>query len=217
MACLFLLKPYLHKITVYWVNAGDEFQETKKIIDHCKAFIPHFIEIKSDSQGWRDIHGVPSDLVPTYSSEIGRMLGFGSMKVSDRFSCCFNNLMLPMHQRMKSDGITCIIRGQKLVDMPTVPLKSGDSIDGFEFYYPIEEWTNEDVFSYLKEVKAPIHPCYEFGEHGANCTTCTAWWNESQHQFRKAIHPDIHAKVMPVMAKLRQAIAPHINNLFALD
>lgn len=217
MACLYLLRDYLPRITVYWVNSGDEFQETIDIVAKCREFIPNFVEINSDSAGWRESFGVPSDLVPTSSSPLGLLMGFGDMKISDRFSCCFSNLMRPMYDRMKADGVTAIIRGQKLVDMRKVPLKSGESIDGFEFCYPVENWTHEEVFSYLRSVDAPIHPCYEFGEYGANCSTCTAWWNESQHKYRQAKHPEIHQKIVPVMVRLSDAINGHIKHLEAFN
>lgn len=209
MACLYLLRPYLDRITVYWVNAGDEFPETVAVIERCKSFIPNFVEVSSDSVAWREKHGVVSDLVPTDATPLAKIGGFGSMLVSDRFACCFSNLMKPMYERMQADRITCVIRGQKLCDMPRVPFRSGDSQDGVEFFYPIEGWSNDDVFAYLRSVDAPIHPCYDFGSYGANCSTCTAWWNESQHEFRRVRHPEIHSKVLPVMAQLRGAIQSH--------
>lgn len=217
MACLYLLRPYLDGLTVYWVNAGDEFPETLSIMEKCREFIPNFVEIKSDSRAWRHENGTPSDLVPTFSSPLGRLLGFGNLKVSDRFGCCFQNLMRPMYERMKEDGITCVIRGQKKVDMPTIPIKSGGTMDGFEFFYPIENWSHDEVFEYLRSVGAPIHPCYEFGIYGANCSTCTAWWDESQHAFRRAKHPEIHAKVIPIMNALRAAIHTHTSDLEAIS
>ncbi len=217
MACLYLLRAHLDRITVYWVNAGDELPETAEIIEACKAFIPHFVEIKADSVTWRVENGVPSDLVPTSGSSIGMTIGLGTLRISDRFSCCSENLMRPMHTRMKEDGITLIIRGQKRCDMPNVPFVSGQSADGFEFFYPIEEWTNHDVFDYLRTVGAPIHPIYEYGEQGANCATCTAWWGDAQHEFRRIKHPEIHAKLIPVMQAMRGAIDANMRHLEALN
>lgn len=216
MACLYLLREHLESITVYWVNAGDEFPETIELIDQCRAWIPHFVEINSDSVEWRAEYGVVSDLVPTTSFPLGMMMGFGTMRISDRFGCCYNNLMRPMQERMKADRVTLIIRGQKLVDMPTVPLRSGARVDGVEYFYPIENWTHAEVLSYLRGQSAPIHPCYEYGVHGANCASCTAWWGESQHEFRRVAHPELHAQVVPVLRELRGAIAEHTNNLEAL-
>lgn len=216
MACLYLLRPYLDRITVYWLNAGDEFEDTHKVIDQCRSFIPHFVEIKTNSLAWRSQHGIPSDLVPTFNTPLGMLAKFGELKVTDRFVCCYENLMRPMHERMLSDGITCVIRGTKSCDMPELPRRSGAVEGGLELYYPLESWTHERVFEYLKEVGAPIHPCYEFGEYGVTCKSCTAWWNESQHKYRRAVDPQLHDRVAVQMNGLRGAISVHLKHLVAV-
>lgn len=213
MACLYLLRPYLDRLTVYWVNTGDAVPENVEVISKCREWIPNFCEVRSDVKAWREQHGNPSDLVPTYSGPLGRLMGFGTVKISDRLGCCFQNVMRPMYERMKSEGVTGIIRGQKLIDMPTVPAKSGDVQDGFEFYYPIETWTNPQVFAYLKEVGAPIHSCYELGTAGVDCMHCTGWWNENLVAYLKRHHPEVHAEVLRDVDKIKGAIKVHLKDL----
>jgi len=213
MACLFVLKPWLDRITVYWVNAGDPLPETVEAINACRPLIPHFVEIQSDVKGWRGEHGMPSDLVPTFATPIGRMFGMAEVKVVDRFSCCMANVMMPMYQRMKADGVTCIIRGQKDCDAQKVPLRSGDVSDGFEFFYPIERWSHADVLAYLKAQGAPLHPCYEHGEIGVDCAHCTAWWDESHFEFIRKRHPGLHLAVMRDVRTIANMVDVHLQHL----
>ena len=215
MACLYLLRPHLDRITVYWLNAGDEFEDTHAIINQCREFIPHFTEIKTDSLAWRAENGIPSDLVPTFNTQLGMFAKFGDFKISDRFACCYFNLMEPMHAKMLADGVTCIIRGTKACDMPELPRNSGYSEGGVELYYPLENWTHAQVFAFLREVDAPIHPCYDYGDYGVTCQSCTAWWNESQHKYRRARDPELHGAVSQQMTRIRSAIdvsLAHLSN-----
>lgn len=206
VATLYLLRPYLDKLTVYYLNAGDEPPETKSVMDECRKIIPHFVEVRSDSRSWIEQHGFPSDVVPTSSSHLGRMMGFGDLKLSDRFSCCWANVMLPMYERMKADGVTLIIRGQKLTDMPKVPLKSGAVMDGIEVYYPLETWTDSDVFLYLEEVGAPIHPAYKVVKEGIGCMHCTGWWGNKSVDWLKVAHPEAYKFVRGKHIQIRAVI-----------
>lgn len=207
MACLYLLRPYWDRLTVYWCNTGDPLPETMDVMRQVHAMVPNFVEVQTDVAAWREQNGIPSDLVPTNSTIVGRTLGFGDFKVSDRFQCCYENVMAPTHAQVLADGNTCIIRGQKLCDMPTVPFKSGDVVDGVEFYFPIEDWSHEEVLEYLDGVGAIRHPCYEDGNHiGVDCAHCTAWWGESHFGFLKKRHPVIWHRVSSDLVKLRKVI-----------
>lgn len=207
VACLYLLRPYAHRFTVYHVDAGDEPPETKAVLAECRKVCGEYVEMKSDSRAWIAQHGYPSDIVPTFSRPLGRLLGFGKLPLSDRFDCCFQNHMRPMYERMKADGITLVIRGQKNVDMPTVPLKSGALMDGFEFLYPLEDWTDSDVFEYLKTARAPVHPAYETIREGVDCMHCTAWWDKGLVNWLRVAHPNSHDFVAGKHAEIREAIA----------
>ena len=111
-----------------------------------------------------------------------------------------------MHERMKQDGITLVIRGVKNSDMPHVPLKSGESNDGIEVYYPLQGWTDDEVFSYLREVGAPIHDIYSTCSEGVGCLHCTAWWDYKLVDWLKVRHPEAHRFVSLKHREMRGAI-----------
>ncbi len=215
VACLYFMREHLHRITVYNMDAGDDPPETRQIIEECKKIIPHFVQVNGDVEKWREEYGFPSDVVPTSATYLGMVAGFGKEKLSDRFACCYANVMQPMHKRMLDDGITLIIRGVKSCDMPTLPKRSGDSMGGVELYYPLQDWTDADVFSYLREVGAPIHPVYSKCKEGVGCMHCTAWWDYKLVDWLKDSHPKAHEIVVRKHIVIRQVIASQMRGLNA--
>ena len=206
VATLYVLRPYLDRITVYHLDTGDNPPETKRVLEECRKIAPHYVTVQTDVRAWIGKNGFPSDVVPTSSSYLGRFMGFGELPLSDRFSCCWQNIMLPMYERMVADGITLIIRGQKLVDMPKVPMKSGESMNGIEVYYPLDDWTNEDLFAYLREVGAPISGVYDVLPEDIGCMHCTAWWDKRSVDWLKVRHPAAHKFVAQKHIEIKRSV-----------
>ena len=183
VACLYLMRDKLDDITVYWLNTGDPYPETVEVINECRKIIPHFVEVRSNVGNWKAIYGVPSDVVPVTGGNVHLPLVDGEIQVSDRYACCAHNIMTPLHWRVVEDGNTTIIRGQRLDEFHKSPLRSGDICDNIRFLFPIEEWSDEQVMDYLKEVGAPVHEAYLTGKYGADCLHCTGWWEHSNPEL----------------------------------
>ena len=213
VACLYLLKDYLDKITVYHLNTGDQPKETNDVINECKKIIPNYVEIKTDSIAYIKEYGFASDVVPATSTRLGVMTGYSKLKLTDRYECCFNNIMKPVHDRMKEDGITLIIRGTKSCDMPKLPLVSGTIQDGFEFLYPIENWTHKDVYKYIKENNLPLHPQYEKINDGIECIHCTGWWESKHLDWLEDTYPDVAQWVKIKHIEIKIEVAKQLQNL----
>lgn len=190
LAVLYTMRPYLDRLTVYFVNSGDAFPETLALVEDCKQFIPHFVEVQGRQPDVLNTFGWPSDIVPCGSTAFGRMLGHDAPALTDRYTCCFHSIMQPMYERMKADGITLVIRGQKNADDKKPPLRSGSKLDGFEFLYPIEDWTEQDIFEFLSKVGAPIPRYYSEGMSSApDCRNCTAWLEHGMLGYVQRHHP----------------------------
>lgn len=204
-AALYLLKPWWDKITVYWTNTGDPYQETLDIVNEIKSQVKNFVEIKGDVKAWHSVHGMPSDIVTPHAHEIGNMLGFGKVRLSNRFDCCWNNLMLPMHTRMEADGITLLIRGTKDSDMPTQPLSSGKVYSDIEVLYPVQDWNDDEVFDFLHQENAPVSDVYAYGmPNGSECTRCTAWWDDGKARFLKERYPEQYKNYQKVLLQSKE-------------
>jgi 3'-phosphoadenosine 5'-phosphosulfate sulfotransferase (PAPS reductase)/FAD synthetase/ubiquinone/menaquinone biosynthesis C-methylase UbiE len=189
-AALYLLRPYWDRMTVYHLDTGDQFPETRAVVAQVEKDVP-LVRIYSDVAKVREQHGLASDLVPVDNTDIGRMVSGRQVKLQSRYDCCARTLMLPMHERMRRDGITLIVRGQRDDEYAAPPKRSGESGDGFEVLYPIQTWTGEQVSAYLKDNGLPLAQFYERGARRApECMGCTAWWDEGRAGYMRDHHPE---------------------------
>lgn len=192
IACLYLLREYLPRMTVYHIDTGDTMPETREIVDKLAPMIPHFVRLQSNVLQWIAHNGVPSDLAPCSGTWMGVAAGMAEERISQRFDCCFNNIMRPLYERIRADGNTVIIRGTRADDIPQSPTKSGDVVDGVEMYYPIEAWTTAQVYEYLDSVGAPISRVYKHGVKSPECAACSAWWSDKRAAYLREFHPTAH-------------------------
>lgn len=210
MCCLYLMLPYLDQVTVYWLNSGDIFPETREVIEHVRGMIPHFVEISSDVNAVIAQHGLPSDLVPANSTFLGQIIEPNGEPLQQRYDCCYRTVMEPMQRRMIDDGITLIVRGQKNADKGKGPCRSGDQAEGFEVLYPVEDWSVEDVFTYLRGVGAPISRVYESMPTTPECMVCSAWWEDGRAAYLKQYHPEKYQEYRHRLERIRVVVQPMI-------
>jgi phosphoadenosine phosphosulfate reductase len=215
LAALFLLKDHWPQMTVYWTNTGDPVPEVLEVVERVRALVPHFVEIAGRVNEQIAAHGLPSDLVPTTSAPTGLLAYGGGVALQDRFNCCYHSLMRPMQERMAADGITLIVRGQKSADVMKSPLRSGALLDGIELLFPLEHWSDTDVFDYLNG-NAFIPDYYVYLNASPDCLTCSAYWGESRAIWLKAKHPEAYQVYQGKLDVIRDAVMPHIA-LFNLE
>lgn len=198
LAVLHLLKDYLKKITVYWCNAGDPDPSVLKSLDWAQTIAPNFVEIRTDVQAFRRRFGAAASVVPI-SDKVFPI-------ISDQI-CCMHNIMIPMDAKVRGDGNTLIIRGQKASDADKGQLSSGDWVDGVEFLYPIENWTDADVMTYLISNDVPIPKVYRYSSHGIDCLHCSGWWKHDHMEYLKDNHPRVHTEVTLARRAIKNAVA----------
>ena len=213
IACLYLMRAFLDRITVYWLNTGSTFPETVATIKHVRELAPNFVEIEGRQPQVIETFGIPSDLVPVSSTPMG-IIGEGSQAplIQDRYSCCARSIMLPLHERMIADGITLIIRGQKNADRLKGTLRSGDVENGIEYLYPIEDWSHAQTLRYLNDEGAPIPRFYEVMDSAPDCMTCSAWWENGAAKYLKRYHFDAYQEVQRRLDIINAAVGGHIAN-----
>jgi 3'-phosphoadenosine 5'-phosphosulfate sulfotransferase (PAPS reductase)/FAD synthetase len=213
LACLYLLQDQLDRVTVYWVNTGDGCPETQTIVEQMRAQIPNFVEVKTDVASWRRANGYPSDLTPANSHLLGVAYGMNDFRLSNRFDCCFANLMRPMHERMVADGVDAVIRGTKAADTGTLPAEG--KTEFYDILLPLRDWTHEDVFTYLKSVDAPRNPIYDYFTDisAPECMGCTAWWGDGKAKYLRALHPEKYHEHRISLYRIKRAVESHLVDL----
>jgi 3'-phosphoadenosine 5'-phosphosulfate sulfotransferase (PAPS reductase)/FAD synthetase len=84
LAVLFLMRPYLDRLTVYHVDSGDAFPETTELIDKIAKHIPHFVRVQGRKKEVEAELGSCSDIVPCGSTAFGQMMGHEGPMLVDR-------------------------------------------------------------------------------------------------------------------------------------
>lgn len=209
LACLYLLRPYWDRLTVYWMNPGNPFPETVELMRRVRAMVPNFKELEGRQQSIVLQDGWPSDVVPhAYTSDGNAVFGETPFKVQSRLQCCLRSLMLPTYYAMLADGVTCCIRGKRRDEADKTGLESGHvSEDGMQLVFPIYDWSADDVTNYLVEQGVELPRSYRFANHSLDCMDCTAWWGEGLSNYLKAEHPAQFSEYQRRVFLIKQAVA----------
>lgn len=214
LACVYLLSPYLDRITIYHLDTGDLLPEVRDVVRHVEGFAPNFIRIQGDVDAWIAEHGLPTDLLPHSAHVIGQAMGEHGAHLVPRYMCCYANLMQPLFERICADGNTLLIRGTKGADMKRLPTRSGDMEGGIELFLPLSGWSHDQVFAYLRSVGAPVSRIYDHVTNSPECARCSAWWGEKRAAYLKQHHPEIWTEYA---ARLRVVMGEIIGPLRALQ
>lgn len=212
LACLFLFKNFLSKITVYWLNTGDAYPETLEMIKKAKLLCPNFIEVNGDRHNSISDFGLVTDLLPASCTPLGLAAGQSAIRMQDSRSCCLRVRMIPLHQKMKADGITLIIRGQRQSDKDKSPLVSGDIEDGIEYCFPIQTWSDLDVNQYLTSVGVVLPKIYDYLDSTPECLHCTGWWDMDRTKYLKVHHAEVYDQYIASLDSIKQEVEKHINH-----
>lgn len=194
-AALYLLREYWGRMEVYHLDTGDQFPETREVVNQVEGEFKAatgraFTSITTSVDETRRVHGLASDLVPVDNTAVGRLISGRELKIISRYDCCYLTLMEPIHRQIQHDGISLLIRGQRDDEYVKQPRRSGDVDNGIELLYPIQEWTGEQVSAYLKDNGHPVAPFYDRGARRApECMGCTAWWDEGRGAYMREYHP----------------------------
>lgn len=210
IACLYLMRPYWDRLTVYWCDTGAAYPETVQTVAQVREMVPNFAIIEGNQPAVIEQFGIPTDILPASSTPMGiNGTGKGDL-MQDRYSCCLRSIMLPLHARMVQDGITLIVRGQKNADRLKSTVRSGETHDGIEYLFPIEDWDNRKVMSFLQSVDAQIPRFYEMLNSAPDCMTCSAYWEEGAMAYLKRYHHSQYLENQKRLSIINTAVGEHI-------
>jgi phosphoadenosine phosphosulfate reductase len=208
LACWYLYKD--QNPIVFWANTGKAYPETIEIVNKIKAEAVEFIEIKTDQAGQIEAFGLPSDIVPVDSTYDGMQLtSIKPVMVQSYLSCCYANISKPLNDAAKKRGITSMIKGQRLDENHKSMTRHGSVIEGITFIQPIESWTKDQVFAFLRtQGDLPEH--YAIDHSSLDCYDCTAYLNHSADRvaYTKEKHPKLYEEYKISMDRLKTAVLP---------
>jgi len=205
IACLHLIKNYLDKTTVVWVNTGASFPEIEALMEETRQQVPHFLEIKTNQPESIKSKGYPVDVVPVNYTVLGQSVtSIKDFKVRSYFECCAENFWLPCDAEVRKLGITGVIRGQRQSEGHRAPIKSGYVENGIEYNFPIETWSDSEVIDYLKSKDVVIDERLSMSHSSLDCWNCTAYMAESKDRFNyiKKHHPAKYQSIVETVKKI---------------
>ncbi len=216
LACLYLLRPYWNQLTVAWANSGDAFPETIDLMNAVRPLVHRFIEVEGDAPGWIAEHGWPVDVLPVRNSFLGRLVDWNDGPLLQPFTaCCGANIWGPLQAEMRRIGATLVIRGQRNSEETKSIIRSGAIIEGVEYWFPLEDWSENQVFAYLDEQDVEVPSYYQFTGTGLDCMHCTAWVKQQArvHRWMSWAHPQEHAIVADRLYRAYRAAAVELHEV----
>jgi phosphoadenosine phosphosulfate reductase len=214
LACLHLVKDYLDKVVVVWVNTGANFPEIEQMMREVKSIVTHFHEIKTNQPESIKSKGYPVDVVPVNYTLLGQSVtSIKDFKVRSYFECCSENFWIPCDAEMRKLGVTGIIRGQRNSEAHRAPIKSGHIEDGIEYYLPIESWKDSEVIDYLRSKNVIIDERLSMAHSSLDCWNCTAYMADSSERFKyiKKNHPSKYESIVEIVKKIDNVITADSN------
>lgn len=190
LACVYLLREFLDRLTIYHADTGDQLPEVRECVAAVEAFAPNFVRVQTDVARWIEEHGLPTDLLPYAHHLLGQLTYNSKTRLVSRFDCCLANLMVPLWRRaVEADGCTLVVRGNRRSDFERMPALDGEVHNSVELYYPLQDWTDEQVFNFLRAHGVTVSRIYEHMGHMVDCASCPAWWNERRGAYLRQHHP----------------------------
>ncbi len=144
-------------IPVYFINTGYLFPETVAFKDHvAEMFGLTVVDLKP---------GTPKFMQRDASGKL--------MFASDPDYCCYLNKTQPMETILASFDIWINgIRGDQSSVRKAMKVEQPAPFDTVRFH-PMLDWTNRDVYAYIKEHDLPRHPLESNGYLSIGCEPCT--------------------------------------------
>ena len=214
LACLHLVKDYLDKTIVVWVNTGANFPEIEQMMREVKAIVTHFHEIKTDQPSSIKANGYPVDVVPVNYTKLGQSVtSIKDFKLRSYFECCAENFWIPCDAEMRKLGVTGVIRGQRNSEAHRAPIKSGHIENGIEYHLPIESWKDSEVIDYLRSKDVVIDERLSMAHSSLDCWNCTAYMAESAERFKyiKKHHPSKYKSIVEIVKKIDNVLTAESN------
>ena len=176
-------------ITVFSLSTGRLHAETLGMIDRVRERYGYEIE------QW---HPDPA-AVEAYVKDHGLNAFYESVEL--RKSCCGIRKVEPLNRALA--GVEAWVTGQRREQSVTrteLHEQEHDEARGIEKYNPLAEWTEADVWAYLKHFDVPVNPLHARGYPSIGCEPCTRairpgedsragrWWWESRDTKECGLH-----------------------------
>jgi phosphoadenosine phosphosulfate reductase len=133
--------------------------------------------------------------------------------VEERMSCCHIRKVEPFRRAIagRKAWVTGVRRQQSAARAQAEGVE-WDAAHGLHKVSPLLDWTEQDVWDYIRARKLPYNPLHDRGYASIGCAPCTRaiepgqdsragrWWWENPDSRECGLHPRIRVTVAPATA-----------------
>ncbi len=178
-----------HAIAVFPLDTGRLHGDTLALIDAIEARYGHRIEVFKPRE----------DAVTRYIAENGRDGFYRSVELRKR--CCEIRKVEPLERAL--EGRKSWITGQRREQSVTrsrLAVEEFDATLGIAKFNPLADWSEDEVWSYLRAFRVPYNALYDQGYRSIGCAPCSRpavegedvragrWWWEAPQQRECGLH-----------------------------
>lgn len=179
------------KARIFTLDTGRLNEETYEVMDRIRS--KYKISIESY---FPDLNAV---------EKLEREKGFHSFResVESRVECCGIRKVEPLNRALKSlkAWVTGLRRDQSVTRAEVLKIEKDNAHGGIFKINPLVDWTNEDVWAYIKKNQVPYNKLHDLGYPSIGCAPCTRavkpgediragrWWWENPEHKECGLHP----------------------------
>ena len=173
------------KARIFTLDTGRLNEETYEVMDRIRQ--KYKISIESYFPDFKKVE------------VLEREKGFYSFKesVENRKECCGIRKVEPLNRALKGLGawITGLRREQSVTRKSVEKIEMDEGHGGIFKINPLADWTNDQVWEYIKKNKVPYNPLHDLGYPSIGCAPCTRavkpgedaragrwWWENPEHK-----------------------------------
>jgi len=184
MVLLDLVAQHAPTIGVFTLDTGRLPEETLRLIDRA-----------------RDRYGLPievyfPDAVPVERFVRERGVNAFYQSVALRETCCGIRKTEPLARALAGRGAWITgLRREQSVTRSNVPYREFDTVHGLPKFNPLVDWTEEEVWTYVRARQLPYNALHDQGYRSIGCAPCTRavepgedvragrwWWENPEHK-----------------------------------
>jgi phosphoadenosine phosphosulfate reductase len=184
MVVLDLIARHSLPIGVFTLDTGRLPEETLTLIEQARKRYDQPV----------DVYYPDARALERYARDHGINAFYDSVAL--RQACCGIRKTAPLRRALADKGawITGLRRGQA-VTRAELPLEEFDSVHGLPKFNPLADWSEDDVWSYIREHQVPSNPLHDRGYRSIGCAPCTRavepgedvragrwWWENPEHK-----------------------------------
>ena len=180
------------KMRIFFIDTGRHFQETYDLMEETmRKYDFHY-----------EVYGPYGKDVEALVSEMGPNSFYKSVEL--RKKCCEIRKVRPLNRVLGTlDAWICGLRREQSDSRSSIDVFQWDESHSLYKINPIANWSEEDLWAYIKKENVPYSELYERGFRSIGCKPCTRavnqgedvrsgrWWWESPEKKECGLHWDL--------------------------